>query len=220
MNNIDVILKAITLLNRERELDGELADNSTDLARTVLETIQGETRGKFYNGGDSDVLENLKHLLKDMINNPDNYSKESLLQSLELIVKDRPNLFKIIDKYINVELSVPSLKRTIISLRSTLNNYYKENQIRSLITSASYKITTNNIGSESILEFASKLSNNIDALSVKVTTKDPGIIDELDIGDEDNMSVMVNRVRDQSVDGGKLKTGWKDQNIMLQGKCA
>lgn len=214
MLNIDIIIKAITLLHRERELGEEATDNSNDLVRTILDTM-GES--KLYSGGDSEVLDNLKHMIRDMVNNPNNYDKTTLLQSLELIIQDKPNLLKVIDKTINVELAVPSLKRTIISLRNTLNNYYKEQKIKTLLSTASYKITTGNLGNESIQEFANKLMTNLEALSNTTTTKDPGIVDEIDIGNSDDMNILLNKVKEQSGENGRLKTGWKELNDMLGG---
>ena len=212
---LDVLIKSITLLHRERLLEGQ-TDNSGELVKTILE-VANVGNNKYYNGSVSELMENLKHLILDMINNPDNYDKENLLQSLYLIIKDNDNLIKVVEKSINVELSEPSLKRTVISLRNTLNNYYKEEQIKKLLSQASYKIATGNIEDGNVVEFASKLVTNIDALTMVTKTKDPGVVDEIDIGDEDNMSHTLDKVKEQSVEGGKLKTGWKELNEMLQG---
>ena len=212
---LDVLIKSITLLHREHLL-GNQTDNSGELVKTILD-VANIGNNKYYNGSASEILENLKHLILDMINNPDNYDKENLMQSLYLIIKDNDNLIKVIEKSINVELSEPSLKRTVISLRNTLNNYYKEEQIKKLLSQASYKISTGNVENGDIVGFASKLVTNIDALTMVTKTKDPGVVDELDIGDEDGMSGTLDKVKEQSTEGGKLKTGWKELNVMLQG---
>jgi len=214
---IDVLIKAITLLHRENELGSNEIDTSKELVRTVLE-VMNSTATKLYHGGESDILENLKHLLQDMINNPDNYDKESLLQSLELIIKDNENLLKVVDKAINVELSKPSLKRTILSLRNTLNNYYKEEQLKKLISAASYKLSAGKLVDESIQEYASKLATNIEALTMVTKSKDPGIVDEIDMSDEESMSVTLDKVKGNSEGGTKLITGWKELNTLTQGK--
>lgn len=215
MIQLDIIIKVITLLNRERELGESLGDNSSDLVKTILTTIKGSGNKKLYDGGDSEILDNLIHLTTDMVNNPDNYDKDTLLQSLDLIVSEKPNLLKVIDRSINVELSVASLKRTIISLRNTLNNYYKEQQIKTALSKASYKLTTNMLDGESITSFTTQLITNLEALSNTTKTKDPGIVDELDVGDDETMKLMLDKVKHQTEDDGRIKTGWKALNDML-----
>jgi len=217
MVQLDIIIKVITLLNRERELGDNIDDTSSDLVKTIVTSIKGNGNKKLYDGGDSEILDNLIHLTLDMVNNPTNYDKDTLLQSLELIVSDKPNLLKVIDKSINIDLSVASLKRTIISLRNTLNNFYKEQQIKSALSKASYKLTTGSLDGESISSFTSQLITNLEALSNTTRTKDPGIVDELDVGDDENMSDMLDKVKDQTSDDGRIKTGWKELNVMLGG---
>jgi len=215
MIKIDILIKAITLLNREQALGENGTDNSRDLVITIV-NMNNSSNEKLYDGGNSEIADNLKHLLKDMVDHPDNYDQDTLVQSLELILKDNPALLKVVDKTINTELSVPSLKRTIISLRNTLNNYYKEQNIKSLFSTASYKMMMGNLGDDTINTYAEKFITNLDALMVSSKTNDPGIIDEIDLGDEDNMSVTIDRVKDQSTGEGKLKTGWKELNTMIQ----
>lgn len=217
MVQLDIIIKVITLLNRERELGDNLTDNSNDLIKTIITSIKGNGNKKLYDGGDSEILDNLIHLTLDMVNNPDNYDKDTLLQSLDLIVSEKPNLLKVIDKSINVDLSIASLKRTIISLRNTLNNYYKEQQIKSALSKASYQLTTNSLDGVSIGDFTNQLITNLEALSNATRTKDPGIMDELDVGDDENMTDMLDKVKTQTEDNGRIKTAWKGLNDMLGG---
>jgi len=215
MVQLDIIIKVITLLNRESELSDTSNDTSIDLARTIVDIANGGKNNKLYDGGDSEILDNLVHLVKDMIAHPDNYDKDTLLQSLELIVSEKPNLLKVIDRSINIELSTASLKRTIISLRNTLNNYYKETQITAAVKSASYALTTSNLNNLTVGEYTDQLITNLEALNNTTKTKDPGIVDELDIGDSDDMNTLLDKVKDQSSEDGRIKTGWSDLNKML-----
>ena len=217
MDNIDIILKAITLLNRENILGYEVAERSTELAKTVLESIDTDKKIKVINGGDSDIMDNLKHLLSDMIHNIENYDKDTLLQSLELIVKDNEPLMKIINKVINIDIPEDSLKKTVVSLRNTLNTYYKEKSIINLINDAYYKLRTKNIGSDGFRDYITKLMGSVDTLLLTAKVKDQGIVNEVDLDDEENLSGLVASVLLQKDGTTKLKTGWKKLNAMIQG---
>jgi len=213
---MDILLKSITLLHREKELEVNGQDDSSDLVKTVLSLFGNSNRSNLM-GGESSVLEDLKHLIEDMINNPDNYDKISLLQSLELIFKDSPDMLKVVNNAIDRDFSQASLKRTIISLRNTLNNYYKEEELKNAISKASYQITTGRLDGESITDYTQKLVTTLEALTTQTKTKDPGIVDELDMSDEEGMSLTINKVRDSNLGGNKLITGWKEVNEITQG---
>jgi len=211
---LDILIKCITLLHREQELGENTNDNSKDLVKTILNMYKDMKRP--LSGGDSVIIEDLKNLISDMVHNPDNYDKHSLLQSLELILKDKDVLLKTIDKSINTEITAPGIKRSIISLRNHLNNYYKETEIINTINKASYHLTTGRID-ESIQEFTAKLITSLEALSVSTKVKDPGIVDEIDISDDESFNNLLDKVKEQSNDDGRFKTGWKELNDMLGG---
>lgn len=216
MKKLEVLLKAVTLLHRETMLENTANDNSRDLVRTVLKLFETGKESQLM-GGESTVISDINYLLKDMIDNPDNYDKISLLQSLEMILKDKESLLKVVDKTIDTELRQADLKRTIISLRNVLNNYYKEESVKKLISKASYQLNTNAIGDKTISEFVNELSTSLEAHSVSTKVKDPGIIDEQDIGDEASLGNVIDRIKAQATEGGRLTTGWKELNEMTQG---
>lgn len=216
MNKINILIKCITLLQRENELEDAASDSSKDLVKTVIGLFK-ETNGKSILGGESSLVDDLKYLIVDIINNPDNYDKTSLIESLEIILKDKPSLITVVDKTINTELSQPGLKRSIISIRNHLNNYYKEEEIKNIISNASYKLKTNRLDDESINDFTSKLITNLEALSVSTKTKDPGIVDEVDMHDTEMVSKTMTAVKELNEDNGKMITGWKSVNKMING---
>jgi len=214
MNKLDILLKAIVLLHRETLLENNL-DDSRDLVRTVIKLFDS-SKDSQYTGGESTILSDLVFLIKDMVDNPDNYDKLSLLQSLELILKDKESLLKMVDRTINTTIDVPSLKRTILSHRNVLNNYYKEETIKKIIAKASYQLHSNNLQDKSITEFVAEVVTNLEAHSISTRVKDPGIIDEQDIADEASLGTVIDKVKSQNVEGGKLLTGWKALNEMTQ----
>jgi len=211
---IDIILKCILLLMREEEVRDGDGERSTALVTTIIEQINNHTK-KLY-GGESEIIDNLKLLISDMISHPENHNKETIIQRLYLIAKDNTNIHKVIEKSFEPEISIPAAKRSIIGLRKILNNYYRDQELIKLVSKASYQLNTNSYDG-SFDEFIDNLKTNLDALSISVPkSKDTGIVGEIDISDEDNVSRVVESVRSQKDGGTRLKTGWKELNEMLQ----
>ena len=213
ISRLDILIKCIILLYREGELENEQVDSSKDLVKTILGTY---SNSKTLSGGESSILDNLKDLLTDMLHNPDNYDKHNLLQSLELILRDHDNILRTIDKAVNTDMSQGGAKRSIVSIRNQLNNFYKEHEITKLVSAASYSLNTGKVDG-GIQDFVSKLVTNLEALSTTTKTKDPGIIDEIDIDNDDDMDTLSNKVIEQSGTDGRYKTGWKELNDMTGG---
>jgi len=215
MSKLEILIKMLTLLYREKEIENDTSD-SKDLVRTVLSVFTSDNRDNQFIGGDGSVEDDLKHLILDLLNNPDNYDKVSLLQSINLIFKNKPDLCKIVTNAIDNEFSQASLKRTVVSIRNLINNYYKEEKLKATISKASYQMRTGKLDGDTITAYTQKLITALEALSLKARTKDPGIMDELDIGDENGLGAVLNKVKNQKVEGGKLLSGWKELNEMTQ----
>lgn len=218
VSKLDILVKCITLLQRERELVemSELnpSDTSKDLVKTIIDLYKEER--KPLSGGDSTIIEDIKNVISEMLNSPESFDKHTLLQSLELILADKESLLKVIDKNLNTEMTAPGIKRSIVSLRNNLTNYYKEKEIAKVINRANYVLTTNRI-EEPIQEFVSKLMANLETLITTTKAKDPGIVDEIDINDDSEMGNVLSKVKEQLTSDGRLKSGWKELNDMLGG---
>lgn len=211
MNKLDVLLKCVLLLYREHEITDSESDNSKDLIKTILGLFKDEK--KIVLGGEHDVFDDLKSLIVNMLNNND-IDKESLIQSLSVILRDKESILNNIEKNINTEMSQGGLKKSILSLRNHLNNFYKQTEITTLLNRSSYTLNTNRL-EEPISDFVSKLITNLEALSNVTKTKDPGIMDEVDIEDDESMSGVLIKAQKQITGEARLKTGWYELNEML-----
>lgn len=214
MSKLDILLKCITLLYREHLLGENITDNSKDLVKTVINQIKQD--GRKLIGGDTEIISELVLLTQDLINSPDGHDKSTLLQSLSLILKDKLSIYNVIERAIDTEMEIPGLKRSVLSLRINLNNYYKQNELKNVLGKAAYQLKLDNV-TEDIGEFVSKLIVNLEALANTTKAKDPGIVDEIDINEEDSILSAVNKVKEQSTDGGRIRTGWLELNEMLGG---
>lgn len=215
MNTIDVYLKIITLLVREIELGEENEnDNSKDLIRTVLGLNKNKKANNLM-GGESTLVTDLKDLILSINNAADTYTKEMVLNSLKLILKDRKDILDVILQGLTVEMSVAGAKRSIVALRKYLNNYYRGEMISNTVMDAAYKLRSGAVEDKD--EFVNTLISNLESLSIETKGKNEGVVDELDIGDNKSMSKVLNTIKDQAVGEIKIKTGWKRLNEMLSG---
>lgn len=215
MDKIDILFKCIILLYREQELGDVTSSNSKDLVKTIVTQMKKEKKEIL--GGEIDIKDDLLSIIVDMINNTEAYEKNNLLQSLQVFLKDQPNLFSTIEKALTMDISPPGLKRSILSLRLHLNNYYKKVEITNIINKASYQLKLGNVD-EGINEFTSKLIVNLEALNNTTSkTKDVGIVDEIDIDEDDDLEKSLSKVKKNTNGDGRLKTGWKELNEMLNG---
>jgi len=216
-SRIDILFKTITLLYRESVLEVNADDSSNDLARTIVATFNTNAKTNQLIGGESSIVDDLIYLVEDLINNVDGYDADTLTQSLEVILKEKLELAASITKSILADMGQPALKRSVLTLRNRLNNYYKEFELKSMISKASYSVNTGNLGGVSLLDFAEALATNIEALTYTTNkTKDPGIVDEFDITSE-VVSALFNKVVGDNNTDNLLKVAWEELNDMMQG---
>lgn len=215
-NKLDILLKCVVLLHRENELSIQ-HDNSKDLVKTIISTMK-DSRGKSLTGGETNVIDDLCNYLLNMINTSDAFDKDSIIQGMEIILKEKDNLIKNIEKQLNQDLTNNQLKRSIVSSRNALNNYYTDFKILNLISKANYILNTGRLEvNQTIKDYANTLVTNLESLNIESNEKDPGIVDEIDISNEDEMRNVLTKAKNQSTGIGKLRTGWKGLNAMTQG---
>jgi len=217
-SRIDILFKTITLLYREHLLDTSGDERSVDIAKLVVSTLSTNNKNNQLIGGDSDVTEDLKSLILDMCEYPGNYDSDSLLQSLRVVLAEKTSLLLSIEKTVTTEMSVPGLKRSVISARRRLYSYHKECELKALISKASYGINTGNTSGASLSEFAAALAADIEKVTcVGSGEVDPGIVNEFDLDSEEDVKALFERVSGENSKDMLLKTAWGGINTMLQG---
>lgn len=211
---LDILLKCVLLLYRENELkreNEEYLESSGDLIKSILNMYKNR---KMLFTSESSVTDNLKQLVIEMVNNPENFDSTMLIHQLDTILKDKESELASITKQIETEISPQGMKRSVVTLRNSLTNHYKELEFGRLISTTMMKLKNNELEG-SVQEYTSSLIDQLESLTIKSTSKDPGIVDELDITDTD-MDRVFKKVKSQD-EGCRLKTGWKELNEMLGG---
>lgn len=212
---LDILLKSITLLTREHEM-GTKTDKSDDLVKTILGTMR-DNRNKNIVGGETTKLDELSNLISNIMNHPDSHDRDSIIQALTIMLKDTPDTVTNFSKQLKQDLSNNQMLRSIVTLRNALNDYYIHQQIINAVNKANYQLSTGRLDNMSIKEFNAKLITTLEAFDVSGESKDPGIVDELDIENTDAMGTVFDKTIQNTLGNSKLKFGFKCFNVMTQG---
>ncbi len=217
MDNKLLLCKAATLLYRESQLS-EKTENSSDLIRTVLESIQISDIGIGVNS-DREVTMALKSTILEMCNYPLDhvYDKTDILQRFRVNCGNDEKLYEAIKQGIEDEIQESSLKRSVINMRKAINNHFRENNINDVLMKASANFKFNRDKIKSIDTFIGELIGQLEPLQMTIGAKDSAVIDDLDIGNTELLRVMFDNVKELNAGQRVYKVGWPAVNDMLQG---
>ena len=219
MNKIDVLVKCITLLYREREIgitnDG---GGSKDLVLNTLARIEESDKlsGIMDNAR---LLDSLRKIVSDMCDesNDELYDSTSLLQSIKIITKGNDNVYEAVEKGITTQMSQSSIKRMIVNTRRSLTNYFREQELGELLKKSNYLFNHKRSELPSTNEFISSLITQLESLELQKSSKDKAITSEIDIGDKTSLDTIFREIKDGMSEESIMVTGWKKLNRMLQG---
>lgn len=215
-NKLNILIKCVTLLYREihinRENDG--SDFSTDLVSSVLATYNGDSNNKPAMGNSALISDGLVDFCHKLINGLNNYSEEDIIDTMSLLLKDDKSLLANVTTTLAKELTMASLKRSVVSLRLQLKSFVTETTIKKKILKCIYDF--NNTPQLNIIEYTKSLLMELDLLASSKGDSIPGIVSEIDIED-DSMEKVLQSVKDLTDNTSRLVTGWKELNTMLQG---
>lgn len=212
-----ILVKCITLLYRESMIT-EKTENSSDLVRTILESIKLPEYNLSINH-DRDVLSSLKDTALYMCSGEleQVYEKEELLQRLKVNCGSDNKIYEALEQGISKDMDEGSLKRTVLGIRKFINDVFRENEIVKIVKEASVSINFNRDKIKSIRSFVSDLVSKLEPYQIEANRRDPAIIGTVDLGDEKSLAEAYEGVQDLANNTSVLKTGWQAINTMLQG---
>lgn len=212
----EILCCSLVLLYRENLLNQALG-SSGDLVKEIIQLDRDSIRKRPI-GMDSNFMSELTNLIISYINHPEDYDKTTLLDTLEIIYKDRLDQFPTIEKSINAELTPDIIKKSIVTLRNRLMTFQKEYTIKNLINKMHREINIMGLKTDTtITQKALELIGNLESHVTSTEGKDQAIIDEIDMGSEESLKAVTEKVTQNAEAVGLLKTGWKQLNIMTQG---
>ena len=217
MDNKQLLIKSATLLFRESQLAVRI-DNSSELVRTIIEKIKISDVAMGFNT-DRELLIGLKEVVLEMCRNSSDYeySVNDLLQRFKIITGSDEKLYEAIEQGITEDLQEPQLKRNITNIKKSLNNHFKEQNISDILDRAASMFKFKRAEIKDINHFVVGIIDQLEPLQVSSNSKDPAIMNELDIGNDESLRNVFKEVRKKGSGISVLKTGWIALNRMLQG---
>jgi hypothetical protein len=212
-----LLVKSITLLYRESQ-QKEKGYNSSELIRTVVETVKPGDIGVGINT-EREIILALKDTVLDLANNfmTEDFDKNLLSQRLKVACGDNERLYDAFISGIENDLSESQLKRTILNLRKSIDNHFRDDKINEILSKASYTFRHQRDSIKDTCEFAAQVIAALEPLQSKIRAKDPAIVSDIDIGNLGDMNAVFKEIKDVSDGTGVMRTGWQALNRMTQG---
>jgi hypothetical protein len=217
MDNRLLLVKAVTLLYRESLLSNR-SENSCDLVRTVLENIKVAEINLTINK-ERDIIQALKQTALEMCENTvdHEYEKVDLLQRLKLNCLEDDALYDSFVQGIEPELAEASIKRSVINIRKSITNHFREQKVEEILSKAAVSFRHGRDKIKNVHSWVSDLISELEPFQVATVAKDPAVVDDIDVGDEKSVSSVFDDIKANSSGEMILKTGWQAINTMLQG---
>lgn len=220
MKDKQLLAKSVILLYKESLIKAK-GFNSIERIAKIIEEVSKRLSpevGVLHNT-DNLVISNLLSRIREMLElgSEHDYNKEEFLNDLELDCDEDKILFKLIKTSIEKDSSVEETKKSIVNIKRSLDSHYRETEVESILSKASYtfKHMRNNI--PNIGEFLTKLVTDLETLNSTNSGLDPAITSEVDISSTDKVEEVLNLAIDKNSDTGIIKSGWQALNTALQG---
>lgn len=212
-----LLVKCLTLLFRESQLVHK-TESSRDLVRTIIDSIPVPEVGMGINS-EREVVASLKDTILEMCQNPmeTEYDKDVLLQQIKLNCDGDEKLYDIIATGIEKEMSESKVKTSIVNLQRALNAYSRQEQINETLSKAAYQFKFHRDKIKDINEFIAESIAQLEALQMGVATKDPAVVTDIDLSDEEAVRNIFTEAKSVDDGTGIMKLGWQDLNNMAQG---
>ena len=217
MNSKLLLVNAITLLYRESQLPN-LNENSSKLVREIIQSIRLPELSIGLDH-DRDIIDGLKITALTMCEAPldHTYELNEILQRLKVNTGDDESLYDALFDGISPELTQNALKKTCINLKRTLDNFFREEKVKEIVGKAAYtmKFARNSI--TDMKGFIAELSSQLEPYQQDIITKDPAIVSNVDLSNDDDVENVYTNIKDQEDGTTILRLGYQGINRMLDG---
>lgn len=212
-----LLVNAITLLYRESQLSNK-HENSATLVREVIESIKLPEVALGFDS-EREILDNLRTTAVYMCETPPDHAYESgeLLQRLKVNTLHDDNLYNAFVEGILPTLDEPTIKRTCLNIKRSINSHFRELKVTEIINAASTTLNFSRTKVKDFKAFVSELSSKLEPYMVDVVNKDPAVIGEVNTNNTADVAKIFSGVRNDSEGGTVFKTGFQGINRMLNG---
>ena len=221
-NKLKIVSNALLLLSREFKyyetvsvLSTKIEDMfSVSLYKDILKLLVKIDTA-------SPLINKIATSLEDVLNNLKNYDIDMVVKlvhaditEINPDVKAYKEVIDLVIQDINRDTSdTNALMRSIVVSRGNLQQKLRDLEVIYHIKLASVKVDN----MENIRKISTELLTKLEGISSRNSGFKVGVVDEIDIKDHATMEDALNKVKLQSDGSGRLKTGWKELNDMLNG---
>jgi hypothetical protein len=218
MKEILLLIRAITLLFRESQLDIG-ATSSPEIVKEVAETVKPPEMAVGSSDNDRDMVMGLRSMCVGMATNSEGtkYVPEDLLQKVRMLTRHDESLYDALKEGIVGEMSEEHLRTITGNIRSELNSYLREVQALNTIKEFSRKASFDRESIGNLSEFIQNYRTALEPFESNIKEKDPAIIGEAKLSEIDRVEAVYRQAKELNNEDGIMKTGWQALNRMLQG---
>lgn len=226
MDTLDVLVSCMNLLYYESKVV-EKVDNSADLVRTVINKAfsapkSNKKTGEIVTAVDPLVLK-IKDLILELCDLPidQELDKEYIKQRINIYLVNvdkstySENVTNLFLEFFKADASENRAKKLITEYKTKLNNYYKKQSAADIIEEASTEFKWNRVKDVNV--FLAELISKLEVFQISNKLNDPAVLNEVDIGNDENLIKEFNDVRKLNNSDKVYKTGWTPFNTMTQG---
>lgn len=212
-----LLAKSITLLYHESKILGT-KDKSTDLVRNILAEIKLPEESLSLNHGREQLI-NLRNTALKMCEDPvdHEYDPMEVIQRAKLDCGDDEGTFEAISMGINYEMSDEARKKACLNIQRDLGNHFRDEKVKAIIKEVSSKYLFHSDQITDRRQFIQEIISKLEPYTVDAVTKDPAIISEVLMSDDEDMQEAFDQVVELSSGGAVFKTGWQALNRALRG---
>lgn len=217
MDNKLLLAKCVTLLYKESLLNDN-ETNSKSLVNEAISKIQTRDIGLGI-PSDTDAILSLKETVRDMLTTPHDHGidKAELLQRIRINVGDNDKLYQAIENGIQSESDQDVLRKSILNLRRSIENHLKELKVSEVLTSAASSWNYQREKIPDTRDFLTTVWRQLEPFTALRAREDPAIIDEVRLGNQEQVNKVISNIYTSVVENRVYKTGWQGLNRMMQG---
>lgn len=217
MDNKLLLVKGITLLYRESQMSGN-KENSAALVRQVISEVKLPEVSIGINH-EREILDSLKKTALEMCEAPldHEWHQTEMLQRLKVNTGEDLELYEAFRGGIEGEMAEVSLKKFCLSLRRSLNNYFRENKVKEILKKASWKLQYEPEKIQDMKKFVAEVHGTLEPYTVDMDTKDPAVISEVNMSNLAAVMGIFDDIKHQAEGSTVLRTGYQGLNRALDG---
>lgn len=214
-----LLVRAITLLYRESQLEGAATTSSPEIVKDVVNSVLTPDADTGVENSERNIIIGLKTLANMMATNPPGtkYVSSDIFQKVRVFCEDNDAVYQALRDGLEGEMSDADLRVITTSIRQELNAFIREQEALKIIREFSRKAAYDREEITDINSFIAEFRSKLEMYESSQVEKDPAIVGEVNLTDIDHVAQIFRQAQELNDERGIMRTGWQGINRMLQG---